>query len=207
MVLHPVPTPARLICRWAKDTGHLEITGGTGRSDFASSLTPAQRAGPCIARRNGCHRLDRENRGACGRFARSRGARSVSWPRRSRLGTFQLVGTFQLLGHSNRIAQVWRRVVQSIDAALVLCVGLTRFGRHGHAGWCGQEGTGGTRAAFRAGGRQVAFRHRPHLCERPAFLAHIFVCRHRPPASGLNASCGGPVRRGCGKLYQLTAGL
>jgi hypothetical protein len=79
--------------------------------------------------------------------------------------------------------------VQSVGAALVLCAGLTRFGRHGEAAWGGQEDTGGTRAAFRAGGRQLAFRHWPQLCERPALLAHIFIRRHRPPASGRNASC------------------
>src|SRR5262249_35907171 len=39
----------------------------------------------------------------------------------------------------------------------------------------------------------------------PALLAHIFVRRH--PSSGRNASCGGPVRRDCGKLYRLRAGL
>ena len=71
----------------------------------------------------------------------------------------------------------------------------------------GQEDTGGTRAAFRTGGRQLAFRHWPQLCEGPALLAHIFVGRHRPPASGRNASCGGLVRRDCRKLYQLTARL
>jgi hypothetical protein len=98
-------------------------------------------------------------------------------------------------------------VVQSVGDALVLCAGLTRFGRHAEAAWCGQEDTGGTRAAFRAGGRQLVFRHRSQLCERPALLAHIFVRRHRPPASRPNASCGGPVRRDCGKLYQLTVGL
>jgi hypothetical protein len=92
-------------------------------------------------------------------------------PRRSRPGAFQLLGTFQLLGPSSRIAQVWRRVVQSVGAALALCTGLTRFGRHGEAAWGGQEDTGGTRAAFRAGGRQLAFRHWPQLCERPALLA------------------------------------
>jgi len=124
------------------------------------------------------------------------------WPRRSRLGTFQLPGTFQLLGPSSRIAQVWRRVVQSVGAALVLCAGLARFGRHGEAAWCGQEDTGGTRAAFRAGGRQLAFRHWPQLCEGPALLAHIFVGRHRPPASSRNASCGGLVRRDCRKLSE-----
>jgi hypothetical protein len=34
------------------------------------------------------------------------------------------------------------RVVQSVGDALVLCAGLTRFGRHGEAAWCGQEDTG-----------------------------------------------------------------
>ncbi len=112
------------------------------------------------------------------------------WPRRPRLGTFRLLGR-------SRRAHVWRRLVPvvSFDDALVLYAGLTRFGRHGEAAWCGQEDTGRTRAAFRAGGRQLAFRHRSQLCERPALLAHIFVRRHRPPISGQNASCGGPVRR------------
>src|SRR5262249_9433689 len=129
------------------------------------------------------------------------------WPRRSRLGTFQLPGTFQLLGPSSRIAQIWRRVVQSVGGALVLCAGLARFGRHGEAAWWGQEDTGGTRAAFRGGGRALAFPPPPPLGERAAVLAHIFVGRHRPPASGRNASCGGLVRRDCRKLYQLTARL
>jgi hypothetical protein len=78
--------------------------------------------------------------------------------------------------------------VQSVGDTLVLCAGLTRFGRRGEAAWCSQEDTGGTRAAFRAGGRQFAFRHRSQLCKRPALLAHIFVRRHRPPASGPNTS-------------------
>jgi hypothetical protein len=55
------------------------------------------------------------------------------------------------------------RLMQSVGEALVLCAGLTRFGRRGEAAWCGQEDTGGTRAAFRAGGRQLAFRHRSQL--------------------------------------------
>jgi len=46
------------------------------------------------------------------------------------------------------------RVVQSVGEALELCAGLTPFGRHGEAAWCGQEDTRGTRAAFWAGGRQ-----------------------------------------------------
>src|SRR6266702_3441718 len=115
------------------------------------------------------------------------------WPRRSRLGTSRLLGR-------SRRAHVWRRLVPvvSFDDALVLYAGLTRFGRHGEAAWRGQEDTGRTRAAFRAGGRQLAYRHRSQLCERPALLAHIFVRRHRPPISGQNASCGGPVRRDYG---------
>jgi hypothetical protein len=161
-----------------------------------------RRAGRCIACRNRCHGLDRENRVGLREIAGSRDARLVRPARRSRLGTSRL-----LLLAPSRIAQVWRRVVQSVGDALVLCAGLTRFGRHGEATWCGQEDTGSARAAFRASGRQLAFRHRPQLCERPALLAHIFVRRHRPPASGQNASCGGPVYRDCGKPYQLTAGL
>jgi hypothetical protein len=113
------------------------------------------------------------------------------WPRRS-----SPWGTWRLLGRSRR-AHVWRRFVPiiSFDDALVLYALLTLFGRHGEAAWRGQDDTGRTRAAFRAGGRQVAFRHRSQLCEWPALLAHIFVRRHRPPTSGQNASCGGPVRR------------
>ena len=34
------------------------------------------------------------------------------------------------------------RVVQSVGEALELCAGLTPFGRHGEAAWCGQEDTG-----------------------------------------------------------------
>jgi len=86
----------------------------------------------------------------------------------------------------------------SFDDALVLYALLTLFGRHGEAAWRGQDDTGRTRAAFRAVGRQVGFRHRSKPCERPALLAHIFVRRHRPPTSGQNASCGGPVRRNYG---------
>jgi hypothetical protein len=102
------------------------------------------------------------------------------WPRRS-----SLCGTWRLLGRSRR-AHVWRRFVPiiSFDDALVLYALLTLFGRHGEAAWRGQDDTGRTRAAFRAGGRQLAFRHRSQLCERPALLAHIFVRRHRPPTSG-----------------------
>jgi hypothetical protein len=137
---------------------------------------------------------------ACGNLRREI---QSGWPRRSSPWR-----TWRLLGRSRR-AHVWRRFVPiiSFDDALVLYALLTLFGRHGEAAWRGQDDTGRTRAAFRAGGRQVAFRHRSQLCERPALLAHIFVRRHRPPASGLNASCGGPVRRDRGKLYQSTAGL
>ena len=108
-------------------------------------------------------------------------------------------GTWRLLGRSRR-AHVWRRFVPviSFDDALVLYALLTLFGRHGEAAWRGQDDTGRTRAAFRACGWQVAFRHRSQLCERPAVLAHIFVRWHRPPTSGQNASCGGPVRRDYG---------
>ena len=108
-------------------------------------------------------------------------------------------GTWRLLGRSRR-AHVGRRLVPiiSFDDALVLYALLTLFGRHGEAAWRGQDDTGRTRAAFRAVGRQVAFRHRSQPCERPALLAHIFVRRHRPPTSGQNASCGGPVRRDYG---------
>jgi hypothetical protein len=118
-------------------------------------------------------------------------------PRRSRLGTFRHLGTPAYAATASGTVQ-FSRVVQSVGDALELCAGLTRFGRRGEAARCGQEDTGGTRAAFRTGRRQFAFRHRSHLCERPALLAHIFVRRHRPPASGLSASCGGPVRRDCG---------
>src|SRR5262249_29670476 len=85
-------------------------------------------------------------------------------------------GTWRLLGRS-RGADVWRRFVPiiSFDDALVLYALLTLFGRHGEAARRGQDDTGRTRAAFRAGGRQVGFRHRSELCERPALLAHIFV--------------------------------
>jgi hypothetical protein len=124
-------------------------------------------------------------------------------PRRSRLGTSRHLGNPAYAATAPRTVQ-FSRVVQSVGEALELCAGLTPFGRHAEA-WCGQEHTGGTRAAFRAGGRQLAFRHRAHLCERPALFAHIFVRRHR--TSDRNASCGGPVRRDCGRLYQLTAGL
>ncbi len=101
------------------------------------------------------------------------------WPRRSRLGTSRLLGR-------SRRAHVWRRFVPiiSFDDLLVLYALLTRFGRHGEAARRGQDDTGRTRAAFRAGGRQVAFRHRSQLCERPALLAHIFVRWHRPPTYG-----------------------
>jgi hypothetical protein len=102
------------------------------------------------------------------------------WPRRSSPWR-----TWRLLGRSRR-AHVWRRFVPiiSFDDALVLYALLTLFGRHGEAAWRGQDDTGRTRAAFRAGGRQLAFRHRSQLCERPALLAHIFVRWHRPPTSG-----------------------
>ena len=128
---------------------------------------------------------------------------SVSWPRRS-----SPRGTWRLLGRSRR-AHVWRRFVPiiSFDDALVLYALLTLFGRHGEAAWRGQDDTGRTRAAFRAGGRQVAFRHRSQLCERSALLAHIFVRRHRPPTSGQNASLRRTSPSRLWKLYQLTAGL
>jgi hypothetical protein len=71
----------------------------------------------------------------------------------------------------------------SFDDALVLHALLTLCGRHGEAAWRGQHDTGRARAAFRAAGRQVAFRHRSQLGERPALLAHVFVRRHRPPTS------------------------
>jgi hypothetical protein len=123
------------------------------------------------------------------------------WPRRSRLRTSRHLGNPAYAATTSGTVQFsW--FVQSVGDALVLCAGLTRFGRRGEAARCGQEDTRGTRAAFRAGGRQLAFRHRSQPCKRPALLAHIFVRRHRPPASGLNASRGGPVRRDCEKLYQ-----
>src|SRR5262245_35113148 len=124
------------------------------------------------------------------------------WPRRS-----SPWGTWRLLGRSRR-AHVWRRFVPiiSFDDALVLYALLTLFGRHGEAAWRGQDDTGRTRAAFRAGGRQVAFRHRSQLCERPALLAHIFVRWHRPPTSGERIlRQTSPTR--LWKPYQLTAGL
>src|ERR1700732_5358909 len=65
------------------------------------------------------------------------------WPRRFRLGTSRLLPLAPF-----RIAQVWRWVVQSVGHALVLCARLAPFGRQGEAAWCGQEDTGGTRAAF-----------------------------------------------------------
>ena len=193
--------------------------GTSRRSDtpglsLKTSLQTASNINRCLRRpdvpagalRAATGAMDRENRGGLREIRRGLATRDQSgWPRRSLLGTSRL-GTSRLLGPF-RIAQVWRRLVQSVSDALALCAGLTRFGRHGEAAWCGEEDTGGTRTAFRAGGRQLAFRHRPHLCERPALLAHIFVRRHRPPAFGQNASCGGPVRRDCGKPYQLTAGL
>src|SRR5882672_2893237 len=55
-------THAPPIYQWAKDTGHLEITGGMGQSDsLASSRRPDVPAG-ALRGRNGCHGLDRENR-------------------------------------------------------------------------------------------------------------------------------------------------
>ena len=51
---------------------------------------------------------------------------------------------------SSRIAQVWRRVVQSVGAAL-LCAGLARFGRHSEAAWGSQEDIPGPRARFTLG--------------------------------------------------------
>src|SRR5438045_838396 len=125
------------------------------------------------------------------------------WPRRS-----SPWGTWRLLRRSRR-AHVWRRFVPiiSFDDALVLYALLTLFGRHGEAAWRGQEDTGRTRAAFRAGGRQVAFRHRSKLCERPALLAHIFVRRHRPPTSGQKRILRRTSPSRLWKLYQVTAGL
>lgn len=167
----------------------------------------ARRVGRCIERRNGRHELERENRVGLREIAVSLTTRDQSgWPRRSRLGTSRHLGSPAHAATASRTVQ-FSRVVQSVGDALELCAGLTRFGRHAEAAWCGEEDTGGTRAAFRAGGRQLEFCHSSQLCERPAFLAHIFVSRHRPPASGPNASCGGPVHRDCGRLYQLTAGL
>jgi hypothetical protein len=127
---------------------------------------------------------------------------TLGWSRRSRLGTSRHFGNLAYAATASGTVQ-FSRVVQSVGEALELCAGLTPFGRHGEAAWCGQEDAGGTRAAFRAGGRQLAFRHRSQLGERSALLAHILVRRHRP--SDRNASCGGPVRRECGKQYQLTA--
>jgi hypothetical protein len=125
------------------------------------------------------------------------------WPRPSRLGASRHLGDLAYAATTSRTVQFsW--FVQSVGDALVLCAGLTRFGRRGEAARCGQEDAGGTGAAFRAGGRQLAFRHRSQPCKRPALLAHIFVRRHRPPAPGLNASCGEPVRRDCEKLYQFS---
>jgi hypothetical protein len=100
-----------------------------------------------------------------------------------------LWGTWGLLGRSRR-AHVWRRLVPliSFEDALVLYALLTLGGRHGETAWRGQHDAGRTRAAFRTGGRQIAFRHRSQLCERPALLAHVFVRRHRPPTSGQNTS-------------------
>jgi hypothetical protein len=122
---------------------------------------------------------------------RVKGPRS-GWPGRSLLGASCHLGNLAYAATASGTVQ-FSRVVQSVGDALVFCAGLARFGRRGEAHWCGQEDTGGTRAAFRAGGRQFAFRHRTQLRERPALLAHIFVRRHRPPASDPNAS--GPVRR------------
>ena len=95
--------------------------------------------------------------------------------------------------------------MQSVSDALVLCACLTRFGRRGKAAWCGQEDTRGTRAAFRARGRQFAFRHRSQPCERPALLSHIFVRRHRLPASGPKPAADRSVAN-CEKLYHRQPG-
>src|ERR1700722_1427838 len=72
------------------------------------------------------------------------------WPRRSRLGTFRHLGNLTYAATASGTVQ-FSRVVQSVGDALVFCAGLTPFGRHGEAAWCGQEDTGGTRTAFRAG--------------------------------------------------------
>ena len=153
--------------------------------------TSARRAGRCIARRNGCHGLEGENRVGLREIRRVSRTRDQSgWPRRSRLGTSRHLGNPAYAATASGTVQ-FSRVVQSVGEALELCAGLTPCGRHGKAAWCGQEDTGGTRAAVRAGGRQLAFRHRSQLCERPALLAHIFIRRHRPTASGRNTSCGG----------------
>jgi hypothetical protein len=164
-----------------------------------------RRAGRCIVRRNGYHGLERENRVGSREIRQGLATRDQSgWPRCSRLGTSRHLGNPAYAATASGTVQ-FSRIVQSVGEALELCAGLTPFGRHGEAAWCGQEDTGGARAAVRTGGRQLAFRHRSQLCERPALLAHIFVRRHR--SSGRNAYCGGPIRRDCGKLYQLTAGL
>jgi hypothetical protein len=140
--------------------------------------------------------LPAENRVGLREIRRGLATRDQSgWPRRFRLGTSRHLGNpADAATTSGTVQFSW--VVQSVGDALELCAGLAPFGRHREAAWCGQEDTGRTRAAFRAGGRQLAFRHRSQLCERPALLAHIFVRRHRH--SGRNASCGGSVRRDCG---------
>ena len=138
-----------------------------------------QLAGRCIARRNRCHGLEREKSGRLEGNSSGLATRDQSgWPRCSRLGTSRHLGNPAYAATASGTVQ-FSRVVQAVGEALELCAGLTPFRRHGEAAWCGQEDTGGTRAAVRAGGRQLAFRHRSQLCERPALPAHIFVCRHR----------------------------
>ena len=177
--------------------------GRNGAIRFAGIVRSARRAGRCIARRNGCHGLDRENRVGLREICRV-SRREISQAGRDALALARLA--FSFLAHPGSRKYGGGSCNPSVLRSY-FCAGLARVGRHGEAAWCGQEDTGGTRAAFRAGGRQLAFRHRSQLCKRPALLAHIFVRRHRPPAFGQNASCSGPVHRDCGKPYQLTGGL
>src|SRR6266699_2306801 len=111
-------THVRPIYRWAKDTGHLEITGGMGQSDsLASSRRPDVPTGALRAATGAMDLTEKIG----SRLEGNLPGLASGWPRRSRLGTSRLF----LLGPS-RIAQVWRRVVQSVGDALVLCAGLTR---------------------------------------------------------------------------------
>jgi hypothetical protein len=45
--------------------------------------------------------------------------------------------------------------------------------------WCRKNDPRRGRRALRAFQRQLVFRHRPHLCERTAAAAEIFIDRHR----------------------------
>src|SRR3984957_14083127 len=81
-----------------------------------------------------------------------------------------------------------------IGAALVGGVGLALVRRHAEEVRGGQDHARRFAFASRTVLRRIAFRHRPHVRERAAIVAEIFVNRHflfpHPSLTNANGGCG-----------------